>query len=144
MLQRRLPLRAQAVVFNISDVLGVTDTGVRNFGSPCWAKLALVLCIEQPAVGVDVRVGILVTLVVTDPGAVHFPEAHRVAEPAPLCLMKQTPLFDVSGSVKRVIVGREIEIDRLRNVDAAPAVTANIWEQQACFAARVCGEANPG
>ena len=87
LLESRLALRAQAVVLDIPYVLGVTDPGVSNFGAPSRAKLAFVLCIKQPAVGIHCRMGILVALIVANPTAVHLPIAGRVTQPAPLPLV---------------------------------------------------------
>ncbi len=137
-------MRAEAIVFDIPHVLGITHPGVVDFGAPGSAKLALVFGVDDPAIAVSIRGVILILAVISDPAARGFPVPDRLAEPTALRLVQQSALLDVSRPVQRVVVGRQVEVNRLRDVDPTPTVAAQVGKQQPGFPPGIHRESYPG
>ena len=57
--------------------------------------------------------------------------------------MQQPALLNVARPVERVVVGREVKVDGLSDVDAAAAVTAQVRKQEPRFASGIDREAHP-
>ena len=106
--------------------------------------MTVVLRTDQPSRAIVQRELVLILAVVTNPAAIKFPVTHIVAQPTELPLVEEATLLNVSGAIEQIVVRCEVEVDRCRNINAAPGVAANIGEQQASLTAGIDGKANPG
>ncbi len=120
--QCRLALGAQGAVVQIPHVVRVAYLVVIDGGAPAGPELPPLLNPDQPAraiLGIDL---IPVFVVGADVLAVDFPHADVGVEPSALSLVQKTPLANKPRRIGSVVVGGEVEINRLGVVEPAPGV----------------------